>query len=156
MKKEVQMEGKLGKKDRALIIELLRSRSFFEACKRTGVELSAAFNKLKEKRFRNEIKELDGALSPLKNEALEGYRKIAFGNAGDALKLIFNEEPTKGELEGLELFNVSEIKRPKGGGLEIKFFDKLKALEKISQLTPEENEKSGAELFLERLSEAEE
>ena len=36
--------------------------------------------------------------------------------------------------EKLDLFNVSEIKRPKGGGLEIKFFDRLKALEHLEQL----------------------
>lgn len=150
------MEGKISKKDRLLIFELLRSRNVFDACKRAGVELSAAFKKLRNKRFKNEMTELDGMLSPLKNEALEGYRKIAFGNANEAVKLIFNDEMKKSELENIELFNISEIKRPKGGGLEIKFFDKLKALEKISQLTSESDEKSGAELLLEKLTEAEE
>lgn len=150
------MKGKISKKDRSLIFELLRSRNIFEACKRAGIEISTAFKMLGDKQIKREMTELDGELSPLKNEALEGYRKIAFGNANEAIRLIFNEEPTKIDLENLELFNVSEIKRPKGGGLEIKFFDKLKALEKISQLTPESDEKSGAELFLEKLAETEE
>ena len=33
-----------------------------------------------------------------------------------------------------DLFNVSEIKRVKGGGVEIKFFDRQKALEKLEEL----------------------
>ena len=31
-------------------------------------------------------------------------------------------------------FSVSEIKRQKGGGIEVKFFDRLKALEKLESL----------------------
>ena len=31
----------------------------------------------------------------------------------------------------MDLFLVSEIKRPKDGSMEIKFFDRLKALEKL-------------------------
>ncbi|MBR6531233.1 MAG: terminase small subunit, partial [Clostridia bacterium] len=31
-------------------------------------------------------------------------------------------------------FNVSEIKRPKGGGIEIKFFDRIKALEHLEAM----------------------
>lgn len=31
----------------------------------------------------------------------------------------------------MDLFNISEIKRVKGGGMEIKFFDRIKALEKL-------------------------
>ena len=34
-------------------------------------------------------------------------------------------------LPKLKLMNVSEIKRPKGGGMEIKFFDRIKALERL-------------------------
>ncbi|CDD52605.1 terminase small subunit [Ruminococcus sp. CAG:379] len=35
------------------------------------------------------------------------------------------------QLSRLDLFNVSEIKKVKGGGLEIKFFDRQKALERM-------------------------
>ncbi len=38
------------------------------------------------------------------------------------------------KLPTLDLFNISEIKRVKGGGMEIKFFDRLKALEKLGQV----------------------
>ena len=35
----------------------------------------------------------------------------------------------------MDLFNVSEIKRKKNGEMEIKFFDRLKALEKLTDIT---------------------
>jgi hypothetical protein len=39
------------------------------------------------------------------------------------------------KLPKLKLFNVSEIKRPKGGGMEIKFFDRIKACERLMNQT---------------------
>ena len=33
----------------------------------------------------------------------------------------------------MDLYCISEIKRPKDGSMEIKFFDRLKALEKLTQ-----------------------
>ena len=48
---------------------------------------------------------------------------------------------TKEKIEKLDLFNVSQIKRQKGGGIEIKFFDRLKALERLSALSEKEEEK---------------
>lgn len=38
-------------------------------------------------------------------------------------------------LENYDLFNVAEIKRPKENAMEIKFFDRLKALEKLELLS---------------------
>lgn len=63
-----------------------------------------------------------------------GLRALAFGSAADAVKLLLRgEDLTAGELEALDLFIVSDLKRPKGGGMEIKFFDRLKALEALSR-----------------------
>lgn len=67
-------------------------------------------------------------------ELLSGYRKLAFGSGADALKLLFGSVPPE-DFETLDLFNVAEIKRPKDGALEIKFFDRLKALEHLQQLS---------------------
>lgn len=68
-----------------------------------------------------------------KIEALAGLRRLAFGRINDALALLSDEQ---GEIltDRLDLFNVSEIKRPKGGGVEIKFFDRLEALERLAEL----------------------
>ncbi len=68
-------------------------------------------------------------------ELLAGYRRLAFGSVADAIRLLLASET--GEVpdpETLDLFSVSEIKRPKGGGLEIKFFDRQKALDRLAAL----------------------
>lgn len=75
-------------------------------------------------------------------EALAGLRRLAFGRINDALALL-REDADSIDFEGLDLFNVAEIKRPKGGGVEIKFFDRLSALERLAEL--EASEGSGKE-----------
>lgn len=63
--------------------------------------------------------------------AESGYYRLAFGGISDALRLLYLDEPTEEQLEKMDLFLISEIKKPKDGMLEIKFFDRLKALEKL-------------------------
>lgn len=66
----------------------------------------------------------------------EGFRRLAFDDIQDAVKLLFEtEENILSSLPSLDLFNISEIKRQKGGGMEIKFFDRIKALEKLREIT---------------------
>lgn len=85
--------------------------------------------------IRKEIERIDHTRLVSAEEVISGYRQLAFGSVADALKLVYAEEsPNAYDMEGLELFNVSEIKRPKGGGIEIKFFDRLKALEHLEAL----------------------
>ncbi len=65
-------------------------------------------------------------------EVRDGLRRLAFGEIHDAVLLLFaDEKEILGKLDELDLFNISEIKRPKGGGMEIKFFDRIRALEKL-------------------------
>ena len=47
----------------------------------------------------------------------------------------------------MDLYNISDIKRKKGGDIEIKFFDRLKALEHLQQLTCQQDKNSAAALF---------
>jgi len=69
-------------------------------------------------------------------EVTEGYRRLAFGSVADALKLILSDEPPcESELEKLDLTMVSDIKCPKSGGIEVKFFDRLKALDRLCELS---------------------
>ena len=64
----------------------------------------------------------------------EGLSRLAFGEISDAVSLLYmSDEEALKRLPELNLFNVSEIKRPKGGGMEIKFFDRIKACEKLSE-----------------------
>lgn len=62
-----------------------------------------------------------------------GYERLAFGSIIDAVKLLISNEIDDSKLEKMDLFNISEIKVVKGGGMEIKFFDRLRALEKLEQ-----------------------
>ncbi len=66
-------------------------------------------------------------------KACSGYEKLAFGSITDAVKLMYSKKLDIKEIQDLDLFNVSEIKI-KDGALEIKFFDRLRALEKLQQL----------------------
>ena len=81
----------------------------------------------------------------IRQEYTEGLRHLAFGEIQDAVRLLYAPEeqilPALGEMD---LFNISEIKRPKGGGMEIKFFDRLKALEKLQALEAAEGNTAAA------------
>ena len=72
---------------------------------------------------------------PEKDYVKEGLKHLAFGSCNDAVFLAFADEfPPPSVIEKLDLFNVSEIRRIKGGGVEIKLFDRLKALEKLYEI----------------------
>ncbi len=105
---------------------------------RAGYVISPGKNAVKllaREEIRNEIARLEKEKSSFCSDVEKGLHRLAFGSVADALKLMLCEETlTAQQIEELDLFNVSDIKRPKGGGLEIKFFDRLKALEKLSQL----------------------
>ncbi len=63
---------------------------------------------------------------------IDGLKKLAFGKVNDAVTLVFAEDiPPPELLAKMQLFNLSSVKRVKGGGVEIQFFDRQKALEKL-------------------------
>jgi hypothetical protein len=64
-----------------------------------------------------------------------GYEKLAFGSVNDAVRLLFGEEPNPRELESMDFDNIAEIRRLKDGGLEIKFYDRIKALDCLRSLS---------------------
>lgn len=90
---------------------------------------------LSKKVIRDTIEQVSEQMLITQKEVAAGLRRIAFASSADAVKLILAENPSELDVESLDLFNVSEIKRPKGGGLEIKFFDRIKALERLADLT---------------------
>lgn len=95
-----------------------------------------------------ELRALSG--EAIRGLALRGLCRIAFGGVSDAVKLAYLEEaPSPGVLSGMDLFALSELRRPKSGGCEIRFYDRIKALELLLQHGGEkEREQSG---FLEAL-----
>lgn len=101
--------------------------------------------------IRKEISEIEKQRSNTRGCAEKGLYRLAFGSVSDALKLILNPDSlSEKDAETLDLFNVSDIKIPKGGGIEIKFFDRQKALEKLATLeSPSDNPQSS---FIKALS----
>ncbi len=86
----------------------------------------------------NEIERLIGKRKKIaKLLAFAGYCRLAFGDTADAVSLLFDKNPADADLSALDLFMISEIKKPKDGSVEIKFFDRLKALEKLENLSGE-------------------
>ncbi|MDR0883688.1 MAG: terminase small subunit [Oscillospiraceae bacterium] len=96
---------------------------------------SAGYALLARADIRREITRWEKFRQAQQSELLAGVRRLAFGSVTDAVRLVLGTEvPSAAEIERMDLFNVSEIKRPREGALEIKFFDRLKALELLSTL----------------------
>ncbi len=82
-----------------------------------------------------------------------GLRRLAFGRTNDAIQLVLAEEPpTPEQLQQLDLFSVSSIKRDKNGGMELHFFDRLKALSALYESSSDADGKAAAHALLAALS----
>ena len=93
----------------------------------------------------DELQRLSGIQSKsLEMIARAGLKRLAIGGVSDAVRLIFLDNPSAEELESLDLFNISEIRR-KGDQTEIKFLDRFKALEKL--LEGSRNEESSMPFY---------
>ena len=82
-----------------------------------------------------EINRMSGNIrSVYENSAVCGLYRLAYGGVGDPLTLVYRDDLTDEELSSLDLLNVSEIKRTKDKSIEIKFFDRIKAVEKLNDI----------------------
>ncbi len=68
-------------------------------------------------------------------EASCGLRQIAFGDVSDAVRLITADDISTLDIDALDLHMVSELKFAKNGGIEVKFYDRIKALEKLMEIS---------------------
>lgn len=118
-----------------------------------GDALSAGMDILSKKKYQHLIRRLRSTLcSDISDSVVCGLMRLAFGDITDAVRLLNAEEPlTSEELSRLDLINVSEIKRVKGGGMEIKFFDRQKAMEKLLELSGDTDRRSAAQNLLNAL-----
>ena len=106
-----------------------------------------ALKLLKRRDIAEEIARIDKQREATQKDIAIGYRRLAFGCISDAVRLLFSDEVSPEEIEKMDLFNISEIKRKKGGDIEIKFFDRLKALEKLEDLWSTQREDEESSLF---------
>ncbi len=123
-----------------------------------GSALVWGINVLRKKKYCRLTSELRSIFSAeAKGQVMSGLERLAFGSAADAASLVIRDEPpTEDELLKLDLYNVSEIKRVKGGGMEVKLFDRQKALEKMMEYAGNADQRAAAKSFLNALAGADE
>lgn len=102
---------------------------------------------IKKEEIRKEIEHCSKQRRAEHHNISEGYYRLAFGCVSDAVKLLFSDEISPAEIEQMDLFGISEIKRKKGGDIEIKFFDRLKALDRLSEINLRENDGSSCSIY---------
>lgn len=106
---------------------------------------------LSRKEIREKIKELENECPATSNLVSAGLQRLAFGSVGDAVRLILSSKNDSfPDIDSLDLFNVSEIKFTSGKGMEIKFFDRLKALERLAEISCDDRD-NGAFSFYEAI-----
>jgi hypothetical protein len=130
---------KLSEKEKLFCSHYAATGSAREAAARAGYVLlpeKQGLRLLENAKIHREIERLQKRRTQqdYKGRALCGYERLAFGGVADDVKLLLTAVPELGDVENMDLFCVSEIKRVKGGGMEIKFFDRLKALELLETL----------------------
>ena len=147
-------ERKLTKKELDFCRIYVRLRNPKESAIRAGFEILPEYRAtslLSKKEIRRKITELQKEVTADENLISAGLQRLAFGSCGDAVKLILSvNQDTSPDIDNLDLFNVSEIKFTCGKGMEIKFFDRLKALEKLSEIS-QNGKETGALSFYEAL-----
>ncbi|WP_051588984.1 terminase small subunit [Ruminococcus sp. NK3A76] len=116
-------------------LELFSCCSPREAARRTGIDESAGIRLSLSRRVQKRLAKYYASREYTLMRAREGLERIAFGRVNDAVELALSgDEENYSRFDGADLFSVSEIKRVKGGGVEIKFFDRLKAIEQLVSL----------------------
>lgn len=116
-----------------------------KGCEKTGLRLLSDPAVRKRVETLREAERQGKRLARQRESAISGLCHAALSGCGDALRLLCMDDETLQKQAGnLDLFCVSEIKRQKGGTTEIKFLDRIKALEAVCRLTEDLTEESGA------------
>ncbi len=139
---------KLTKKEQLFCLNFALYANAREAASKSGYASpeSAGMKLMARKEIRDEIAKLISRKTG-NEEIICGLKRLAFGSVADCLKLILSDSDESFDTENMDFFNIAEIKKPKGGGIEIKFFDRLKALEKLSQLCENSDEESSMPFY---------
>ncbi len=102
-------------------------------------------------RVKRQLASIEKKKTGRESEIRAGLERLAYGRVNDAVALVFQEEITPHMLASADLYNVSEIKKIKGGGVEIKFFDRQKALERLDEMNSEIRRDRKAQSFVKSL-----
>ena len=123
-------------KEKLFCVFYAENRNAREAAAKAGFAMPqrAAIRLLEKESVKSEIEDISSERAAGLDEVCAGYRRLAFGSYADVLRLLFTDgKSVADELEQLDVFIVSEIKK-KDSSIEIKFFDRLKALEHLEAL----------------------
>ena len=134
-------DGRLERFCRAYLRTMDPERAAAEAGYRDGfVQLAAPGTQKRLDRMR------ETAAGQLHREdALRRLAQLAFGQANDAVRLAMQGQSALAE--GLDLSAVAEVKVTDKGGMEIKFVDRVRALETLCELLGGKDGAGAAELF---------
>lgn len=146
--RSVHLKKELTSKEKLFCTYYCLGRNAREAAAKSGYHFAekTAAKLLKRKEILAYIKKNDKSNIKSTADVSAGYYRLAFGCVSDAIGLLFLEDFSKESIEKMDLFNVSEIKRQKGGAIEVKFFDRLKALEKLSEISTKD-EKAAVSIY---------
>ena len=84
-----------------------------------------------------------------------GLERLAFGEINDIMEVVLSDEPIGlHKLFKMNFFQISEVKKVKGGGLEVKLFDRQRAMEKLLEIADLENNLTDAQGFFDALKQS--
>lgn len=138
---------------RAFCQSYLRTLDPCRAAKSAGREDGWAL--LRQPAVQRELEELRGSRRLCREDALGRLAELAFGRANDAVALALAREREELDVAGLDLSAVSEFRVTDKGGVELRFLDRVKALETLCALLDHQDSAAGAEAFLQALEGAE-
>ncbi len=102
---------------------------------------------LKNRRIIRRLERLGKTGGCRREEIAAGFRRLAFGSVNDAVCLaLMGKELSTDELLRLDLYNLSELKTGEKG-IEMKFYDRQKALAMLMELESEGNSESHSSFY---------
>ena len=82
-----------------------------------------------------------------REDVLEALRRIALSRPNAAVELAYMDSPSRRTIQGLDLWAVSEFKRNSAGAVEIRFLDRVKALDTLGAMLGGGEASEAAEFF---------
>lgn len=120
---------KLTKKEKKFCVGFINSGDIAEAQAYSGVCDGGAL--LCRENIRDELKRLSRVYNEsVAYTASAGLKKLAMGDISDAVRLLYEDNPDTETLRDMDFFMISEIRR-KENAVEIKFYDRIKALAQL-------------------------
>ncbi len=78
-----------------------------------------------------------------KQDVIQNLAQLAFGDCGDAVKLLYFGPEELGNLDKLELRHIAEIHRAANGAMVIKFVSRLELLKLLAELMQDDDGDAG-------------